>query len=99
MKKPEIPRQIVRTPVVTQIGRFITASCTAVAVCFALSSEAVNILTNPGFDGPPAGFTGWSAQSYRNLELRCSPGSVSQSGERFMDARLVMVMTPGLLRP
>src|SRR5579859_1110649 len=63
MKKTEISRQIVRTPVVTQIGRFIAALCTVVAVCFALNSEAVNILSNPGFDGPPAGLNSWSAHS------------------------------------
>ncbi|HEV2437577.1 MAG TPA: hypothetical protein VG077_16410 [Verrucomicrobiae bacterium] len=62
MKKPEISRQIVRTPVVTQIGRFITASCAVVALGFALNSAAVNILTNPGFDSSP-GFSGWSAHS------------------------------------
>src|SRR5690348_14090746 len=63
MKMPEISRQIVRTPVAAQIGRLITVLCTVVVVCFALSSQAVNILSNPGFDGPPAGLNSWSAHT------------------------------------
>src|SRR5208282_1318578 len=66
MKTSKKTRQILGIPAITQrrkfIARFITASCAVAAVCFALNSEAVNILTNPGFDQSP-GFTGWSAQS------------------------------------
>ncbi len=42
--------------------RCIAAFCAAIAVCFAFSSQASNILVNPGFDATP-GFTGWSAHS------------------------------------
>ena len=59
MKKPEILRQTARARVVTQINRFIAATCAAIALCFALNSQAVNILSNPGFDATP-GYTGWS---------------------------------------
>jgi len=66
MKTSKKSRQILGIPVITQrrkfIARFITAFCAVVAMCFALSSEAVNILTNPGFDQAP-GFTGWSAHT------------------------------------
>ncbi|HTQ49589.1 MAG TPA: hypothetical protein VMJ12_02680 [Candidatus Acidoferrales bacterium] len=34
-----------------------------VALCFAFGSQAANILSNPGFDGPPAGLNGWSAHT------------------------------------
>ena len=53
MKKPEIFRQTVRIRAVTQISRFIATACAAIAVCFALNSQAVNILSNPGFDETP----------------------------------------------
>jgi hypothetical protein len=66
MKTSEKSRQIREIPMKTLlrkfITRFITAACAVVAVCFALNSEAVNLLTNPGFDQSP-GFTGWSAHS------------------------------------
>ncbi len=42
--------------------RFIATACAAIAVCFALTSHATNILVNPGFDAIP-GFTGWSAHT------------------------------------
>ncbi len=66
MKTSKKSRQILGIPVITQrrqfVVRFITAFCAMVTVCFALNSEAVNILTNPGFDQSP-GFSGWSAHS------------------------------------
>jgi hypothetical protein len=60
MKKPQIFRQTARTRVVTQINRFIAAVCAAFALCFAFSSQATNILSNPGFDQSP-GFSSWTA--------------------------------------
>ena len=67
MKTSKKTRQILGIPAKTQrrkfIARFITASCAAIAVCFAWSSQAANILSNPGFDGPPAGLSGWSAHT------------------------------------
>src|SRR5579862_8730990 len=67
MKTPEKTRQIMENPLKTHLKSFaarcIAATCAALAVCFALNSHAANILTNPGFDGPPAGLNGWSAHS------------------------------------
>ena len=67
MKTSKKTRQILGIPAITQrrkfIARFIAAFCAAVALCFAFSSQAANILSNPGFDGPPAGLSGWSAHT------------------------------------
>ncbi|HUA38123.1 MAG TPA: hypothetical protein VMA35_06950 [Candidatus Sulfopaludibacter sp.] len=69
-----------------KIRRFIVAACAAVAVCFALSSQAGNILVNPGFDSSP-GFTGWSAHStetwsyaVNNTMFLSSPNALWQQG-------------------
>ena len=43
-------------------SRLMVALC-AMAVSFCFSANAANILSNPGFDGPPAGLNGWSAHS------------------------------------
>ena len=67
MKTPENTRQIMEIPSITHLGklasRLIVAFCAVMAACFCLPANAVNILTNPGFDGPPAGLNGWSAHS------------------------------------
>jgi hypothetical protein len=65
MKKPETFHQPPKNSALTRFSRagvkFIIAACAAIAVCFALTSQASNLLVNPGFDDPT--FDGWSAHT------------------------------------
>ena len=67
--------------------RFIATVCAAIAVGFALTGHATNILTNPGFDQSSATFTGWtlnSAQTWQanvvNTLYLSSPNSLIMQG-------------------
>jgi hypothetical protein len=64
MKNSETCHQARKPPVTTQFNgfrvRFIATVCAAIAVCFALTSQASNLLVNPGFD---PSFAGWSAHT------------------------------------
>jgi hypothetical protein len=67
MKTSETTRQILEIPLIAHLGklasRLIVVFCAVMAVCFCLPANAANILSNPGFDGPPVGLSGWSAHS------------------------------------
>ncbi|HLX94350.1 MAG TPA: hypothetical protein VKU37_01260 [Verrucomicrobiae bacterium] len=84
MKTSKNPRHILEIPVITQCGkfiaRFITAACAAVMVCFALNSQATNLLTNPGFEASPIFNVGsWVQQTHetwssgQNTQLSRTP--------------------------